>query len=334
MLYPSLGRSGLRVSRLILGTAGFGELVAPEDVQRLVDSAIDNGISTFDTADSYGAGQSEILLGKALSGRRNRAVICTKVGFRVGDNEADHSAYLKGAMDDDQRWSRGIGPNERGLSRSHIIDAVDASLRRLGCDYIDLCQLHFWDRHVPIEETLRAMEEVSRSGKVRYWGASQFAGWQLVKATAVAEREGCPRFASVQLPLNLLSRAAELEAMPAAVHEQISVLAFQCYAAGMLSGRYTSAEPPDEKTRLGSRQTYRDRYWDAATFERVQRFRSLAGELGRDMGALALGWVLSRPGIGAVIAGIDAASDVPTAAHAAAEPLSPEVLEAVDRRTL
>src|SRR3954447_15690118 len=180
MQYVTVGSSGLLVSKLVLGTARFGE-GDDSDVDEIVGTALDIGMNAFDTADIYGAGRSEELLGRAIAKRRDQVVICSKAGMRVGDVEADHGAMMRGQLDHTERWERGIAPTDQGLSRKHVIAALDASLRRLGTDYIDLYQVHCWDPRTPIGETLSALDDAVHAGKVRYVGCSGFSAWQIYR---------------------------------------------------------------------------------------------------------------------------------------------------------
>jgi 1-deoxyxylulose-5-phosphate synthase len=196
MQYTRLGRTGLTVSRLVLGSTMFGEVMDDAQAQAVIHRALELGVNTLDTGNVYGGGRAEEIIGRCLCDRRDRVVLCTKVGFRVGDSPADHADAVAGGLDHAARWARGISPNDQGLSRRHILAAVEASLRRLGTDYIDLYQIHRWDAAVPIEETLRALEDLVRSGKVRYLGCSNARSWQLYEALWTSERAGLSRFES------------------------------------------------------------------------------------------------------------------------------------------
>ncbi|MCK9544086.1 MAG: aldo/keto reductase [Novosphingobium sp.] len=330
MRFVRLGTSGLRISQLVLGTATFGELVDGAGVERIVHAALDRGISTFDTGDAYAFGESEKLLGHALKRDRQRAVICTKVGLRVGDSELAHASAFRGGYDHAARWRQGISPNDAGLSRAHIIPAVDASLRRLGTDWIDLYQVHRWDHDVPIEETLDALDDLVRAGKVRYIGCSQYAADQLCAAAAASRDAGLARFVSMQLPFNLLHRDADADVLPAAEETGTGVLAFQTLAGGMLTGRYSRESGPEEGSRMATRATYRDRYWKDATFDLVDRLGALADRFGRRPEELAMGWVLSRRAVSAVITGAERQEDVERNVALMERPLGEEELAAVN----
>jgi len=329
MLYPTLGRSGLRISQLVLGTVTFGELVDGPGVERVVATALDHGISTFDTGDAYGQGNSERLLGKALGSNRQRAVICTKVGLRVEDSEAEHASSFRGGYDHAERWKRGISPNEAGLSRIHIIAAVEASLRRLGTDWIDLYQVHRWDNDVPLEETMRALDDLVCAGKVRYIGCSQYAAGQMRTAAALAGERGLAPFISMQQPYNMISRAAETEIMPAAEETGIGLLTFQVLAGGILTGRYKNQDRPEKGSRVASRATLQDRYWRPETFAFVERLEALARQFDRRPEELALAWNLAQPAVDATLVGADKTEDVIRNTAIARRPLTEEELAAL-----
>jgi len=223
MEYRRLGRSGLFVSSLTLGTMTFGgqgsfSKVGATDVagaKRQVDMCLDAGINLFDTANIYSGGESEEILGEAISGRRDDLLLATKVRMLVAD-----------------------GPNDTGLSRHHIIRQCEESLRRLATDYIDLYQVHEWDGLTPLEETLEALDTLVRSGKVRYVGSSNYSGWQLMKALGISERLGLQRYVSQQIHYTLQAREAEYELVPLAIDQECSILVWSPLAGGLLSGKY------------------------------------------------------------------------------------------------
>ena len=231
MEYRRLGRSGLFVSSLTLGTMPFGgsgpfNKVGSTDVAgatRQVDTCLDAGVNLFDTADIYSSGESEEILGQAVSGRRDRLLLATKARMPAGE-----------------------GPNGAGLSRHHIIRQCEASLRRLGTDHIDLYQAHEWDGVTPLEETLEAFDTLVRSGKVRYVGCSNYAGWQLMKALGVSERRGYQRYVSQQIHYTLEAREAEYELVPLAVDQDCGILIWSPLAGGLLSGKYRRDEDATE----------------------------------------------------------------------------------------
>lgn len=328
--YSNLGRTGLKVSQLILGAARFGELTGGNTADAIVGAALDAGITTFDTADIYNGGRSEEELGRALKKRREAVVLCTKVGMRVGDTEVDHAAAFRpGGLDHAARWRHGISPNDQGLSRVHLLAAIDASLGRLGTDYIDVYQVHKWDDDTPIEETLSALDDLVRFGKVRYIGCSAFAAWQLYRALWTSDIRQFERFACIQAGYNVLSRDHDRELFPACVAESVSVLAFQVLAGGMLSGRYERDAEPASTSRLGSRQVYRARYWAPAVFDAVDRLKAVAEQSGRSMAQLAIGFALAQPAVTAVLFGVSAPEQVAAVVDVVDRPLDVDEVEAV-----
>jgi 1-deoxyxylulose-5-phosphate synthase len=287
MDYVKLGRTGLKVSRLVLGCMTFGdsawsEWVLEEDKSRpLLREALDLGINTFDTADMYSRGASEEIVGRALKEwvPRHKAVIATK---------------LYNPMSDD--------PNDRGLSRKHIFEAVDASLKRLGTDYIDLYQIHRFDAETPLEETLDALNDVVRSGRVRYLGASSMYAWQLMKALGLQRQHGWAPFVSMQNHYNLLYREEEREMLPLCRSEGIGVIPWSPLARGHLAGnrgRSTAATVRSRSDRVAT--NFYSANQDGAI---VEATRKIAERLGRPMAQVAYAWVASRPGVTAPIIGI------------------------------
>jgi aryl-alcohol dehydrogenase-like predicted oxidoreductase len=280
MEYRTLGRTGLKVSPLCLGTWNFADPTSTEEAERMVHAAFDAGINIFDSADAYADGESERILGRALAGGlRGRVVISTKFHFPTSED-----------------------PNDRGNSRRHILNAVEGSLRRLGTDWIDLYQVHRPDLEVPQDETLRALDDLVRQGKVRYIGSSTFPAWLVMEALAISERMGLARFVVEQPPYNLLDRRIENELVPLALHHEIGLLTWSPLAAGQLAGRYADAAklPADSKAaRIG--------YVAERISERgIAVARDLAG-IARDIGMkpsqLALLWAKDQPGITAPIIG-------------------------------
>jgi aryl-alcohol dehydrogenase-like predicted oxidoreductase len=285
MHYRYLGRSGLLVSRICLGTMTFGMKdwgCDQETANRIVAEFVNDGGNFFDTADMYSAGVSEEVLGKAIGQQqRDDLVIATKYWFRMG-----------------------AGPNAKGASRKHVIEAVDASLRRLNTDYIDLYQIHGPDWFTPLEETLRSLDDLVRQGKVRYVGCSNFFAWQIVKANAISERLGLERFVSGQYLYNLVRRDIEREILPACADQGLGMLCWSPLASGFLSGRYArDAEPP-----AGSRISYRKeidipRYFSDAAFDIIDELKAMSGETGKTPSQLALAWLLYDRRVTSVIVG-------------------------------
>jgi len=285
MKYRYLGESGLLVSRICLGTMTFGnnEWGCDGATSRgIVDAFVDAGGNFIDTADMYSGGLSEEYLGAAIRDRsRDELVIATKCWFPTGE-----------------------GPNARALSRKHIVASCEASLKRLGTDYIDLYQVHGPDPYTPIEETMDALGDLVRDGKVRYLGCSNLYGWQIVKANLVAEKLGVPRFVSAQHLYNLLRRDVEREILPACDDQGVGMICWSPLASGMLTGKYRGQEKPAPDSRLGQKASvYLERYWWDEALALVDLVASVAGELGVPSSQVALAWLLGDHRITAPIVG-------------------------------
>ncbi len=288
MEYRQLGRSGLRISPLTLGTMTFGgrgkfQAVGETDVEgarRQIDMALDAGVNVVDTADVYSDGTAEEIVGEALEGRRDRVVLATKARFPMGS-----------------------GPNDAGLSRHHLIEACEASLRRLRTDHVDLYQVHQWDGQTPLEETLAALEHLVQSGKVRYVGCSNFAGWQVMKALGIADRLHLPRFVSQQVYLSLQERAAEYEIVPSALDQGLGLLIWSPLAGGLLSGKYRRDQPPPEGSRHASDWDEPPVYDEDKLYDTVEVLVEIADGHGVSPARVALAWLLGRPGITSVVVG-------------------------------
>jgi aryl-alcohol dehydrogenase-like predicted oxidoreductase len=288
MEHRQLGRSGLRVSPLTLGTMTFGGRGQFRDVgqtdvdgaRRQIDMALDAGVNVVDTADVYSDGVSEEIVGEALKGRRERVVLATKARFPMGQ-----------------------GPNDAGLSRHHLIEACEASLRRLGVDHIDLYQVHEWDGQTPLEETLAALDQLVRAGKVRYVGCSNFAGWQVMKALGVADRDRLPRFVSQQIYLSLQERSAEYEIIPSAIDQGLGLLIWSPLAGGLLSGKYRRGQPSPAGSRHASEWDEPPVYDEDRLYDTIEVLVEIAE--GRDVSPaqVALAWLLTRPAVTTVIVG-------------------------------
>jgi aryl-alcohol dehydrogenase-like predicted oxidoreductase len=309
MRYRTLGDSGLRVSVVGLGCNTIGARLDVTRTRAVVDAAIEEGVTLFDTAESYGAapGASEEVLGEVLSGRRDKVVLATKFGSR--GNRPDYG-----------QGEAGGAPG----GRSYIRRAVEGSLRRLRTDYIDLYQYHFPDGVTPIGETLEAMTELVREGKVRYIGSSNFSGWQIAEAAHVARESGRTSFVSAQNHWSLLDRAAEREVVPAAVHYGVGVLPYFPLAHGLLTGKVRRGQAPP----AGSRLAERPHLVTPDKLDRVEALTSWAEEHGRSLLDVAIGALGALPGCGSVIAG--ATSPEQVRANAAAgdrEPAAEELAE-------
>jgi aryl-alcohol dehydrogenase-like predicted oxidoreductase len=317
MEYRPLGRSGLKVSVAGLGTAPMGRQCDAAQSAAIVDRAISLGVNFLDTADSYGRGLSEEYTGRAIRGRRQDLVIATKFERPMRD-----------------------GPLGGGASRRYVMEAVQASLRRLGVDYIDLYQIHFWDPTTPLEETLRALEDLVRGGFVRYIGCSNFAAWQIVEAQWIARTDHLSPFISVQCPYNLLDRAVEADLVPVCERYGLGVLPYFPLAGGFLAGRYRPGQVIPAASRLGSAL-----HWDRASDSHVVLATHVVNEAnhtrlavlerwaqarGRGVGELALAWLAAQPQVPSVIAGATTPEQVAANVHAVAWRLTPDDLADLD----
>ncbi len=281
MEYRPLGRSGVQVSAIGIGANRFGaEMMPQEEVNRLLEFAEQSGINHLDTADIYTGGRSEETIGSALKGsRRRRFFIASKVFFPTGE-----------------------GVNERGLSRHHILEAVEASLRRLQTDWIDLYYTHRWDENTPIEETLRALDDLVRAGKVRYLGCSNYAAWQLAHANLLAEVRNWTPFVVIQSEYNLLNRAVEGEVLPYCRKFGLGLVPYFPLAGGFLTGKYRRGQPAPPGSR-GESSAYVQGLMKDAFYERIERLEGWARQRGHSLNELAMAWLLAQPGVCSVIAG-------------------------------
>jgi 1-deoxyxylulose-5-phosphate synthase len=287
MKYVNLGKTGLKVSRLALGTMTYGsrkwrEWVLEEEESRpFIKLALELGINFFDTADVYSLGVSEEILGRSLKdfAKRDQVIIATKVYNKVGD-----------------------GPNDRGLSRKHIFDSIDASLQRLQTDYVDLYQIHRWDDETPIEETLEALHDVVKSGKARYIGASSMYAWQFAKALYLADKHGWTRFVSMQNHYNLVYREEEREVLPFSRAEGIGIIPWSPLARGFLAGNRTRQDR-GETIRAKGDDFAHNLYYQESDFQIVDRVVDLAQKRGVKPVQIALAWLLHQPGVTAPIIG-------------------------------
>lgn len=281
MEHRLLGRTGVRVSPLCLGALNFGDATGEADAVRIMHAAFAAGLNLVDTANVYNEGRSEIIVGKGFAGRRDQVILATKVHGRTGD-----------------------GPNDGGTSRLHILRACDDSLRRLGTDYIDLYQIHRPRPEIPIEETLGALTDLVRAGKVRYIGCSTHPAWMVMEALAVSERRGFARYISEQPPYNLLDRRIENELVPLAERHQLAIIPWAPLAQGVLAGRYASAEalPADSRAARMPDTIYSERV-TAPGVEAGRRFAELARRFGRKPAHLALLWCKDQPAVTSPIVG-------------------------------
>ncbi|WP_376966474.1 aldo/keto reductase [Azospirillum sp. A26] len=289
MEYRTLGASGLKVPALSFGTGTFGgkgPLFSAwgnsdvGDARRLIDICLDAGVTLFDTADVYSDGGSEEVLGAAIRGRRDTLLISTKTGLPMGN-----------------------GPNDAGLSRHRLIGAVEAALRRLGTDYIDLLQLHAFDAFTPVEEVLHTLDTLVRAGKVRYIGASNFAGWQLMKALAVADRHGWPRHVVHQVYYSLTGRDYEWELMPLGLDQKVGALVWSPLGWGRLTGKIRRGQPIPEGSRLHDTAQWGPPVDEERLYRIVDALDVVAAETGRSVPQVAIAWLLARPTVSSVIVG-------------------------------
>ncbi|HZZ36922.1 MAG TPA: aldo/keto reductase, partial [Caulobacteraceae bacterium] len=293
MEFRRLGNSGLKVSEVGLGCNNFGMRIDQAQTDAVVGAALDAGINFFDTADVYGGLKSEVMLGEALKGKRSEVVLATKFASPVGE-----------------------GPDARGGSRRYVMRAVEASLKRLGTDYIDLYQMHRPDPDTPIEETLGALDDLVREGKVRYIGNSNFTGWQIADADWIARNEHLNRFVSAQNNYSLIERKVEFEVTPACERFGLGMLPFFPLASGLLTGKYVRGETPPEGTRLAAWGPRGAAALNEKNFDRLEALSAWAAERGKGLLDLAFAWLLGHGVVSSVIAGATRPEQV--AANAAA----------------
>ncbi|MGG6461130.1 aldo/keto reductase [Solilutibacter silvestris] len=284
-----LGASGLKVPALGFGVGTFGGKgplfsawgnTDVEEARRLIDICLDAGVNFFDTADVYSDGASEEILGAALKGRRDQAIISTKTALRLGD-----------------------GPNDVGASRSRLLKAVDASLRRLGTDYIDLLQLHAFDAHTPIEETLSTLDGLVTAGKIRYLGVSNFSGWQLMKSLAIADRRGYSRYIANQVYYSLIGRDYEWELMPLDREEGIGAVVWSPLGWGRLTGKIRRGQPLPPGSRLHDTAGFAPPVDEERLYRVIDVLDEIAAETGKAVPQIALNWLLQRPTVSTVLIG-------------------------------
>ena len=305
MDYRRMGTSGLKVSEIGLGCNNFGMRIDQAATTAVVNAALEAGITLFDTADIYGGTQSEVMLGVALGDRRKDIVLATKFAGPLG-----------------------AGANDRGGSRRYVIRACEASLKRLGTDHIDLYQMHFPDADTPIEETLRALDDLVTSGKVRYIGCSNFSGWQIADADWIARTQGLNRFVSAQNNFSLLERNLEREVVPAAERFGLGILPYFPLASGLLSGKYRRGEGAPEGTRLAAMGARAAQALSDRNFDKVEKLTAWAEARGHTILDLAFAWLLGHPSVPSVIAGATKPEQVAANAATASWKLTPaEVAE-------
>lgn len=280
MEYRNLGRTGVKVSQLCLGTMMFGRRTGEADSIRIIEHALGEGINFIDTANAYSLGESERIVGKALAGRRDKVVLATKAFFPLDRDD----------------------PNGRGLSRRHLIEACDASLDRLGTDWIDLYQLHRAQSDIPIDETLRALDDLIRAGKVRYIGTSMFAAWKIVESLWAAKELGLNRFVCEQCTYHLLDRTAEREVLPMARTFGLAVIPWAPLCGGLLTGKYRRDDQSAEGRWQGGKDNF-DRPITPAAFDFIEKHVAHAADKGCTPSQLAIAWNAAQPGVTAPIVG-------------------------------
>ena len=317
MEYRQLGGSGLKVSALSFGTATFGGGNAffrawgntdVAEARRMVDICLEAGVNLFDTADVYSGGISEEVLGKAIAGRRDQLLLSTKATFRMGN-----------------------GPNELGSSRYHLIRACEESLRRLNTDHIDIYTLHGFDALTPVEETLRTLDTLVQSGKVRYIACSNFSGWHLMKSLATAQAYGWTRYVAHQAFYSLVGREYEWELMPLALDQKVGTIVWSPLASGVLSGKIRRNQPAPQGSRVQQIGSEGSRLSDEKVYEIVDALDALAEETGKSVPQIALNWLLQRPTVASAIVGARTEEQLRHNLGAVGWNLTPEQVEKLDR---
>jgi aryl-alcohol dehydrogenase-like predicted oxidoreductase len=315
-----MGQTGLKVSEICLGTMTFAGQCDEATSERILDVATDRGVTFIDTADAYpippdpeSAGRTEEVIGRWLAAprsRRDHFVVATKCRIKVGH-----------------------GPNDQGLSRRHILAACDASLRRLRTDYIDLYQAHLPDPETPIDETLRAFDDLVRAGKVRYVGCSNYPAWQLAVAIGTSDKQGWARYECVQPRYNVLYREIETELLPLARDRGVGVIVYNPLAGGLLTGKHAGDAPPEPGTRFtlgASGDLYRERYWHNAQFEAVAALRDYCRRRDWNLATASVAWVLQQPGITSAIVGASRADQLDATLAAPLLPFDDDARDAFD----
>jgi aryl-alcohol dehydrogenase-like predicted oxidoreductase len=311
MQYRKVGKTGLKVSAFGMGTGFFGTHTNEADALQILNTAFENGINLFDTANSYTGGRSEEIVGKFIKNKRQAVVLATKV-------------YNK----------QGPGPNDLGLSRKHIMRAVEESLKRLDTDYIDIYYAHAPDYSTPIEETLQAFDNLVNQGKVRYVACVNFHAWQLIKGLWVSELHNLSRFISIQIPYNLITRDIESELLPFCAHEGIGVTVYNSLAAGLLTGKHDPDKAPAPNTRfslegIGPRD--QERYWSSINFQAVTRLKQIADAHSQSLTHFSLAWILANPLISSIIIGVSSPKQLEDNLKAAEIKLTDEEMKACDQ---
>jgi aryl-alcohol dehydrogenase-like predicted oxidoreductase len=315
MDYVRLGSSGLKVSRICLGMMSYGDTterawhLSEEAAEPIVRQAAESGVTFFDTADMYSGGLTEEITGRLLGklfGHRDDYVLATKLYFPTGP-----------------------GPNDRGLSRKHVLASIDASLRRLGTDYVDLYQIHRWDDETPVEETMAALHEVVQAGKARYLGASSMYAWQFAKAQYAAQSAGRTRFISMQNHYNLVYREEEREMIPLCLDQGVGVIPYSPLARGLLGGNRQRGER--QQTVRAGNDPLADQFYEQADFDVVDAVRAIAAGHGLSMAQIALAWLLGKPGVSAPVIGATRLAHLAEAVAAVGVTLSEDTVAQLEK---
>ena len=310
MRYNRLGRTGLKISNLCLGTNMFGASYVPNsEAQCVIKEAYEQGVNFIDTADFYNEGESEKIIGKTIKNKRNNFVIATK-GFMPTNKDI----------------------NSKGLSRKHIITAVENSLKRLSTDYIDLYQLHYWDPDCPIDETINTLNDMVHQGKIRYLGCSNFAAWQLCKSLWISDKRNFERFESIQPEYNFRQKDIENEIMPLCTDQEISIIPYQILMGGLLTGNYAKESEPNKNSHLASAHAQRakNKYWNNDNFNMIEQLKSIEQKTGYNPISLTIAWTLSKPAVSSVIVGASKKSQILSNVKSANIILNQEILDQLD----
>lgn len=321
MQYKKLGLTGLEISNVCLGTMSFGRWIDEGASVSILNKALEKGVNFIDTANYYGKGQDEIpeygtglseeILGRALKGRREEVVLATKVGLQMGS-----------------------GKNSDGLSKLNILREVDKSLQRLQTDYIDLYQVHLFDPNTPIEETLRALDDIVRQGKVRYIGCSNFAAWQIAKSNGICERMNLEKFISVQPQYSLLARNIKNELIPFCKSEGVGMVVYSPMARGMLSGKYKGPNDVPADSRAAHGETRLLKLFSERNFNLVEQYKVLATKHEMSLSQFALAWVLNQPTVTSAIIGATKLSHVTDAVEVSDFQLTKEILKEIEELSI
>lgn len=307
MQYRNIPGTSLKVSALSLGTMMFGGQTGEEDSLAIMDYAYDNGVNFWDTANAYNQGESEKIVGKALKGRRNDIFLATKVFGQMGK-----------------------GLNDRGLSRRNIVGSIDASLKRLGTDYVDLYYLHSPDYETKIEESLEAMNNLVKAGKIRYIGVSNYAAWQIADILAICDKRGYIAPVITQNVYNAITRGVETELVPFLKAHELGMAVYNPIAGGLLAGKHKPGIP-EENTRFAKNKIYYERYWSEENFAAVEKLLQIARDHGMSILELALKWCLSRPCVTSIISGVSKPAQIEqNIASIAGDGLSEEIIAQCD----